>query len=184
MALKELLDKLIEEELAKLKEADEEVVSTEEEIDMEPTTPVEDPKSPTFEEDPLGFILFKYPTLTKTLIDLLTKDFKDYIIGVYVIAPIPTTFKVVLHNNHFFYLIYMGRSWVAKVSGKKYYLLNLGEEERARVAIANLLMLGKAKEDIQGPDQTQSGTDKTEPTPPEATTSPEEETTSTETEPA
>jgi len=181
MALKELLDKLFKEELAKLKEADEEVVSDEEIItsDEEPT-PVEDPKSPTFEEEPLEFILFKYPTLTKTLTDLLTEDFRDYIIGVYVIAPIPTTFKVVLHNNQFFYLIYMGRSWVAKVFGKKYYLLNLGEEERARVAIANLLMLGKAKEDIQGPDQTQSSG---ETTPPEETTSPEEETTPTETEP-
>jgi len=171
MALKELLDKLIEEELAKLKEADEEIVSDEEEIvsDEEPT-PVEDPKSPTFEEDPLGYILFKYPTLTKTLIDLLTEDFKDYITGVYVIAPIPTTFKAVLHNNQFFYLTYMGRSWVAKVSGKKYYLLNLGEEERARVAIANLLMLGKTKEDIQGPETPT--TSDTETTP--AETTPEE----------
>jgi hypothetical protein len=50
----------------------------------------------------------------------------------------------------------MGRSWIAKISGKKYYLLNLGEEERARVAIANLLMLGKTKEDIQGPESPTS----------------------------
>ena len=168
MALKELLDKLIEEELAKLSEADEEVVSDEEIITSdEESTPIEDPTSPTFEEDPLGFILFKYPTLTKTLVDLLTKDFKDYITGVYIIAPIPTTFKVVLHNNQFFYLTYMGRSWIAKISGKKYYLLNLGEEERARVAIANLLMLGKAKEDIQGPES---------PTSPDTETSPQETT--------
>ena len=136
----------------------------------EESTPIEDPTSPTFEEDPLGFILFKYPTLTKTLVDLLTKDFKDYITGVYIIAPIPTTFKVVLHNNQFFYLTYMGRSWIAKISGKKYYLLNLGEEERARVAIANLLMLGKAKEDIQGPE---SPTSPDTETPPQETT-PEE----------
>ena len=159
MALKELLDRLFEEEFAKLKEADEDVVTSEEEVEVEEPTPVEDPKSPTFEDDPLEYILFKYPTLTKTLEDLLSKDFKDYITGVYVIAPVPTTFKVVLHNNQSFYLIYMGRSWVAKVSGKKYYLLNLGEEERAKVAISNLLMMGKVKEDIQGPDQvsTESG---------------------------
>jgi hypothetical protein len=159
MALKELLDRLFEEEFAKLKEADEDVVTSEEEIEVEEPTPVEDPKSPTFEDDPLEYILFKYPTLTKTLEDLLSKDFRDYITGVYVIAPVPTTFKVVLHNNQSFYLIYMGRSWVAKVSGKKYYLLNLGEEERAKVAISNLLMMGKVKEDIQGPDQvsTESG---------------------------
>jgi len=159
MALKELLDRLFEEEFAKLKEADEDVVTSEEEVEVEEPTPVEDPKSPTFEDDPLEYILYKYPTLTKTLEDLLSKDFRDYITGVYVIAPVPTTFKVVLHNNQSFYLIYMGRSWVAKVSGKKYYLLNLGEEERAKVAISNLLMMGKVKEDIQGPDQvsTESG---------------------------
>ena len=159
MALKELLDRLFEEEFAKLKEADEDVVTSEEEVEVEEPTPVEDPKSPTFEDDPLEYILFKYPTLTKTLEDLLSKNFRDYITGVYVIAPVPTTFKVVLHNNQSFYLIYMGRSWVAKVSGKKYYLLNLGEEERAKVAISNLLMMGKVKEDIQGPDQvsTESG---------------------------
>ena len=127
MALKELLDRLFEEEFAKLKEADEDVVTSEEEVEVEEPTPVEDPKSPTFEDDPLEYILFKYPTLTKTLEDLLSKNFRDYITGVYVIAPVPTTFKVVLHNNQSFYLIYMGRSWVAKVSGKKYYLLNLGE---------------------------------------------------------
>ena len=159
MALKELLDRLFEEEFAKLKEADEDVVTSEEEVEVKEPTPVEDPKSPTFEDDPLEYILFKYPTLTKTLEDLLSKNFRDYITGVYVIAPVPTTFKVLLHNNQSFYLIYMGRSWVAKVSGKKYYLLNLGEEERAKVAISNLLMMGKVKEDIQGPDQvsTESG---------------------------
>lgn len=165
MALKELLDKLFKEELDRLKEVDGEVSS--DETNIEPATPVEDPKSPTFEEEPLEFILFKYPTLTKTLEDLLSKDFRDYITGVYVIAPIPTTFKVVLHNNQSFYLIYMGRSWVAKISGKKYYLLNLGESERAKVAISNLLMMGKIKEDIQGPDKTQSGEEPI--TPPEET---------------
>ena len=82
---------------------------------------------PTFEEDPIGFILYSYPTLKETLETLLTKDFLDYITGIYIIAPIPTTFKVILHNNQFFYMIYMGRTWMAKVSGKKYYLLNIGE---------------------------------------------------------
>jgi hypothetical protein len=97
---------------------------------------------PTFEEDPIGFILYSYPTLKETLETLLTKDFLDYITGIYIIAPIPTTFKVILHNNQFFYMIYMGRTWIAKVSGKKYYLLNIGERGRAIDAIARLLMMG------------------------------------------
>jgi hypothetical protein len=39
-------------------------------------------------------------------------------------------------------LIYGKRSWIAQVAGKKYYLLNLPEEERAAEAIANLLRYG------------------------------------------
>ena len=97
---------------------------------------------PTFEEDPIQYILYSYPTLKDSLEQLLTKDFLDYITGIYIIAPVPTTFKVILHNNQFFYMIYMGRTWVAKVSGKKYYLLNVGERGRATEAIARLLMMG------------------------------------------
>jgi len=97
---------------------------------------------PTFEEDPIGYILYSYPTLKEYLEKLLTKDFLDYVTGIYVIAPIPTTFKIILHNNQFFYMIYMGRTWMAKVSGKKYYLLNVGERGRATEAIARLLAMG------------------------------------------
>jgi hypothetical protein len=101
------------------------------------------PKSiPTFEEDPIQYILYSYPTLKESLEQLLTKDFLDYVIGIYIISPIPTTFKVILHNNQFFYMIYMGRTWVAKVSGKKYYLLNVGEKGRAIESISRLLMMG------------------------------------------
>jgi len=34
------------------------------------------------------------------------------------------------------------RSWIAQVEGKKYYLLNLGEEEMAAESIARLLAYG------------------------------------------
>ena len=37
----------------------------------------------------------------------------------------------------------MGRSWIAQIEGKKYYLLNLPEEERAVEAIARILRYGK-----------------------------------------
>ena len=36
----------------------------------------------------------------------------------------------------------MGRSWIAQIEGKKYYLLNLPEEERAVEAIARMLRYG------------------------------------------
>ncbi len=41
----------------------------------------------------------------------------------------------VVGNDENFMLIYTDRSWIAQVEGKKYYLLNLGEEEQAAQAI-------------------------------------------------
>ena len=55
----------------------------EEVIDQQPQDVAPVIPSITFESNPLEFILQKYPTLTKTLVDLLTEDFRDYIIGVY-----------------------------------------------------------------------------------------------------
>jgi hypothetical protein len=93
----------------------------EEVIDQQPQDVVPEQPTITFESNPLEFILQKYPTLNKTLIDLLTEDFRDYITGVYIMAPKPTIFKIVLHNNRYFHLMFMGdNKYEAKVSGKKY----------------------------------------------------------------
>ena len=115
----------------------------EEVIDQQPQDVAPVIPSITFESNPLEFILQKYPTLTKTLVDLLTEDFRDYITGVYIMAPKPTTFKIVLHNNRYFHLIFMGDDkYEAKISGKKYWLAKLGEFQEATMSIADLLMLG------------------------------------------
>lgn len=105
----------------------------------------------TFEDDPMAYILKKYPSLNDTLTDLMTKHFGDYVMGIYVMAPKPTTFKVLLHNGQFFYLMYAKDSYIAKILGKKYYLLDLGAEEYAIKAISDLLMLGKPP-GAKGPD--------------------------------
>jgi hypothetical protein len=96
----------------------------------------------SFEDNPLEYILQKYPSLDDALTDLMTENYRDYITGVYVIAPKPTTFRILLHNGQEFYLIYGPESYTAKISGKKYYLLNLSEEQFAINAIASLLELG------------------------------------------
>ena len=96
----------------------------------------------SFEDNPLEYILQKYPSLDTALVDLMTEHYRDYITGVYVIAPKPTTFRILLHNGQEFYLIYGTESYTAKISGKKYYLLNLSEEQFAINAIASLLELG------------------------------------------
>lgn len=141
-----------------LKEVDDEVV------DQALTN--DKPEELTYESNPLEFILQKYPSLTATLVELLTEDFRDYLNGIYIMAPKPTVFKVVLHNNQYFYLTWMGKTYEAKVSGKKYWLSSIGELERATIEIANLLMLGAAPS-TQGPEAEMTST-------PEET--PEEET--------
>jgi hypothetical protein len=106
----------------------------------------------SFEENPIEFLLNKYPSMKQALEMLMTSAFKDYISGIYIVAPKPTTFKIVLHNDQDFYLTYMGKAYEANVSGKKFYLQTIGEKERCMEAIARLLMLGNPIQ-TKGPDE-------------------------------
>ena len=101
-----------------------------------------EPNVQSFEDDPINFLLTKYPTLQKTLEMLMTPAFKDYVTGIYIVAPKPTTFKIVLHNGQYFTLTFLGKSYEASVAGKKFYLQTIGERERATNAIARLLSMG------------------------------------------
>jgi hypothetical protein len=109
----------------------------------------------------------------------MTPSFEEYITGIYVVAPKPTTFKVVLHNGQFFFLQFMGKAYEATVEGKKYYLMSIGEKERCMVAISRLLRFGNPLK-TKGPDGAEQATRDSEgpteeagPTPP-AETSTEE----------
>jgi hypothetical protein len=78
--------KVFQEEWSKYKTQSEKDIST-----LEKFSEVDPEYIPTFEEDPIKYILYSYPTLKDSLVQLLTKDFLDYITGIYIIAPIPTT---------------------------------------------------------------------------------------------
>tara|TARA_Y100000385_G_C12808073_1_gene514857 strand:+ start:220 stop:699 length:480 start_codon:yes stop_codon:yes gene_type:complete len=86
--------------------------------------------------------LTKFPELKKIIVDLLTTEFDNFLSSIDWVAPRPTTFRINLKNDQNFYLLYGKRSWIAQIAGKKYYLLNLPEEERAAEAIARLLRYG------------------------------------------
>ena len=95
--------------------------------------------------------LTKFPELKKVLVDLLTPEYDSFLASIDWVAPRPTTFRINLKNDQNFYLIYGKRSWIAQVEGKKYYLLNLPEEERAAQSIANILRYGvKGEEGAEG----------------------------------
>ena len=86
--------------------------------------------------------LTKFPELKKVIVDLLTHEFDNFMASIDWVAPRPTTFRINLKNDFNFYLIFTKRSWIAQVEGKKYYLLNLPEQERATDAIARVLRYG------------------------------------------
>ena len=116
--------------------------------------------------------LTKFPELKKVLVDLLTPDFDFFLASIDWVAPRPTTFRINLKNGTSFYLIFTPRSWIAQVEGKKYYLLNLNEEESACEAIARQLryqvpVKDKPEEAAGSVDVTATETE-TEETPAEA----------------
>ena len=102
--------------------------------------------------------LTKFPELKEIIVSLLTAEFNNFISSIDWVAPRPTTFRINLQNDEEFYLIWMGRSWIAQIEGKKYYLLNLPEEQRAAQAIARLLRYGTPEsEDKAGGDDAGLG---------------------------
>lgn len=115
------------------------------------------PEISTFEDDPMQFILRKYQGLNKVLTYLMTPSFQDYITGIYIVAPKPTTFKIVLHNGQFFFLQFMGKAYQATVAGKNYYLMNIGEKERCMLAIARILRFGNPLK-TKGPEGAEQST--------------------------
>jgi hypothetical protein len=138
-----------------LAEAEEEETNVDTESSEEET--VEEPKPGSFEADPMGFILKKYHSLNELMIELMTKDFQEYVDGIFVMAPKPTTFKIQLHNGQFFFLVYLGKAYEATIEGKKYYLMGIGEKERCMTAIARLLRFGTPLK-TQGPEGAEQAT--------------------------
>ena len=86
--------------------------------------------------------LTKFPELKDIIVNLMTHEFDSFLERIDWVSPKPTTFRIVLLNGESFLLTYGKRSWVATISGKKYYLLNLDEEEYACQAISRILQYG------------------------------------------
>lgn len=128
---------------------DKSVEDSQEEVSEEDMTP--------FEIDPMGYILKKYVTLNGVLSELMTPSFVEYLDGIFIVAPKPTTFKIQLHNGAHFFLTYMGKAYQATVGGKDYYLMTIGEKERCMQAIARMLRYGSPI-NTKGPEGSEQGT--------------------------
>lgn len=103
-------------------------------------------------------LLNRVPELIPILEDLLTEKFNYFVKDIEWVAPKPPEYRVLLENGQYFYLADYGRSWVATVEGKRYYLLNLGESQMAVEAVARILRYGEPinPEDV-GPVEGASG---------------------------
>ena len=155
---------------------------TSDEVDLDNPSPI------SLESDRFP-VLTKFPTLKDTIVKLLTDQYELFISDIEWVAPRPTTFRIVLSNDQPFYLIYTDRSWIGKVEGKKYYLLNLSEEQNCIEAIARILAYG-----VRVTKPTETGGESAPPagetppageaTPPAGETPPAEETPAEETPPA
>ncbi len=88
-------------------------------------------------------MIVRFPEMIPVLVDLMTNDFELFLEDIYWVAPKPTTFKIMLINNQFYFLIYGNRSWTAQVEGKKYYLNEVRDAELAAESISRILKYGK-----------------------------------------
>ena len=147
MSIKNLKIRLIKEE--------EEEVSPDAVLKLAAT----DDKKVDDEADGLTKILLYYPEISNVMIELMSPSFRQYVKGIYLMAPKPSTFRVILHNDQIFHLINTGKTFICKVEGKKYYLKNIGEYERAVDAISRLLLLGSPKEEVE-PEAPEGGDEK------------------------
>jgi len=117
---------------------------------------IDEPKEISLDSDKFP-ILFKFPPLKNAIETLLTAEYEPFITDIQWVAPKPLTFRIILTNGEMFYLIYTPKSWIAQIEGKKYYLLNIGEEEFACESLARLLYYGNQaaetpeKEPIEAP---------------------------------
>ena len=95
--------------------------------------------------------LTKFPELKDVIVSLLTHEFDSFLEDIMWISPRPSAFRIVLLNGQSFILTYGKRSWIAQIEGKKYYLLNLDEEEYACQAISRILQYGpKSGAEVEG----------------------------------
>lgn len=81
----------------------------------------------------------KFPTLYRTVQNLLTKDYKSFLSNVEWVSPKPSTFRVILNNGQAFYLKWLGKGFQAQIEGKKYMINNVLEFQQALDRLGELL---------------------------------------------
>jgi hypothetical protein len=129
--------------MRRVRSANEEVLKEEEELEAEGA------ELP----DATDEMLQKFPTLKKTIVRLMTDDFKEFVDTIDYISPRPTAFKVNLTNGQSFTLKWMGKNFEATILGKRYYLGQLSNFQQALDKLSILYKEGpveKPEDELEG----------------------------------
>lgn len=92
-------------------------------------------------------ILAKFPTLRHALTRLHTEDWEQFVQGITWVSPKPTIFRVQLKNGQDYTLKWLGQDFEAEISGKKYYLGQVGDYQQALNKLSILYQEGPMGED-------------------------------------
>lgn len=104
-------------------------------------------------------ILGKFPTVKRTLIDLLTPEFNEFVKEVKWVAPKPSTFEIVLQNGERFFLKWLGKAFSVQVAGKSYNLGKVSEYQQALNRINDILKTGpiRTTADMEAEEEEDGG---------------------------
>ena len=100
-------------------------------------------------------ILAKFPTLKHALQRLHSDQWEEFIQGVQWVSPKPTIFRIQLSNGQDYTLKWMGQDFEADISGKKYYLGQVGAFQQALDKLALLYQEGP----MGGEEEAEGGED-------------------------
>lgn len=116
-------------------------------------------------------LLSRFPTLHRTVENLLTKDYKSFVDAIEWVSPKPSTFRVMLKNQQALYLKWLGKGFQAQIEGKTYNLENVTDYQQALARLGELLKHSEpTQEDEMGVDGSSEFDTPAETTPVEAPT--------------
>lgn len=96
-------------------------------------------------------ILGKFPTLKHALVRLHTEDWQEFVQNIEWVSPKPSIFRITLTNGQDYTLKWLGQDFEADISGKKYYIGQIGDYQQALTKLSILYQEGPmGTEDEEG----------------------------------
>lgn len=90
-------------------------------------------------------ILQRFPTLRKTLENLLTDNYNEFVDQVKWISPKPSSFEIILKNGERFFLNWNGEGFNAEIGGKKYDISMVQGFQKALSALGEIFQTGPVR---------------------------------------